>query len=417
MSNPQEKPDWAMNKHERENAARAAEGQPPKRGKGWIVWLVLLLALAGGAVWFVQSGQLAKVQADRAASEAEAQALAEARAARAATMQLAPFEVVTIAPTTLMETLKITGSLAPVRQVYLSSEVSAKIDAVEVRAGDAVKRGDVLVRFDAAALDIQLAQATANAEATRVQLDQARVDFERTQDLVQRGLAPQNNLTSARSALDQLTASLAAQETTVANAQRARDNALVYAPFDGVVSDRSVDPGQFVATGSPLVSVVDLTSLEVEATAPVSYAPDLAPGLTVDLTVEGFGDRVFAGKVERLSPVALEGTRMLPVFVSLSNESGELRGGMFAAGRIVLEARAEGLGIPVGALRHDAEGAHVLVVEGDKVARRTVEIARSWDGGAMLEVAAGLAPGDVVVSEPLPELRPGDAVELVELGQ
>lgn len=417
MSNNQAKPDWAMSKRERENATRAAAGQPAKKGKGWIVWLVLLLALAGGAGWFVQSGGLAKLQADRAAAEADAAAEAEARAARAATMQLAPFEVVTVTPSTLMETLKITGSLAPSRRVHLSSEVTAKVERVAVRAGDSVKIGDVLVQFDTAGLDIQLNQARANAEATRVQLDQARTDFERTQDLVDRGLAPQNSLTAARSALDQLTASLTAQETMVATAQRARDNALVRAPFDGVISDRTVDPGAFVATGSPLVSIVDLSSLEVEATAPVSYAPDLAPGLAVDLTVEGFGARTFAGKVERLSPVAMEGTRMLPVFVSLDNETGELLGGMFASGQIVLEARADGLAVPAGALRRDAEGEHVLVVKDGKAERRSVEIARSWDAGALLEVAAGLEPGDVVVSEPLPELRPGDAVELVEAAQ
>lgn len=417
MSKTQAKPDWAMSKRERENATRGADGKPPKKGRGWIVWLVLLLALAGGAGWFVQSGGLAKVQADRAAAEADAAAEAEARAVRAATMQLAPFEVVTVAPSTLMETLKITGSLAPSRQVHLSSEVTAKVERVAVRAGDAVKIGDVLVEFDTAGLDIQLNQAKANAEATRVQLDQARTDFERTQDLVDRGLAPQNSLTAARSALDQLTASLTAQETMVATAQRARDNALVRAPFDGVISDRAVDPGAFVATGSPLLSIVDLSSLEVEATAPVAYAPDLAPGLAVDLTVEGFGGRIFAGKVDRLSPVAMEGTRMLPVFVSLDNETGELLGGMFASGKIVLEARADGLAVPAGALRRDAEGEHVLVVKDGKAERRGVEIARSWDAGALLEVAAGLAPGDIVVSEPLPELRPGDAVELLEAAQ
>lgn len=417
MSNPQEKPDWAMSKRERENAKRAAAGQAPKSRRRWLFWLIVLVALAGGGGWFVQSGQLAALQEQRADAEALAAAEAEARAVRAATMQLAPFEVATLAPRTLMETLKITGSLAPGRQVHLSSEVSAKVVSVAVRPGDTVKEGDVLVEFDAAALDIQLTQARANAEATRVQLDQARTDFEQTQDLAGRGLAPQNTLTRARSTLDQLTATLAAQETMVANAQRARDNASVAAPFDGAVSVRSVDPGQFVATGSPLVSVVDLASLEVEASAPVAYAPDLAPGLDVDITVEGFGDRVFPGLVERLSPVALEGSRMLPVYVSLDNENGELRGGMFASGRIVLEARAEGLGIPAGALRRDAEGTHVLVVEEGRVQRRAVEIARSWDAGAVLEVASGLAPGDVVVTEPLPELRPGDAVELVEIGR
>jgi membrane fusion protein, multidrug efflux system len=417
MSKTEAKPDWAMSKRERESAAREAAGQPPKQRRRWIFWLIVLLALAGGAVWFVQSGQLAKLQADRATAEAEAAAQAEARAVRAATMQLAPFEVVTLAPDTLMETLKITGSLAPARQVHLSSEVSAKVVSVAVREGDAVTKGDVLVEFDAAALDIQLTQARANAEATRVQLDQARTDFERTKDLVDRGLSASNTLTRARSTLDQLTATLAAQEAMVASAQRSRDNATVAAPFDGVVSARSIDPGQFVATGSPLLSVVDLTSLEVEANAPVAYAPDLAPGLVVDITVEGFGDRVFKGTVARLSPVALEGSRMLPVFVSLDNRTGELRGGMFAAGRIVLDARAEGLGIPAGALRRDAEGAHVIVVVDGTVERRAVEIARNWDGGAVLEVASGLAPGDVVVTEPLPQLRPGDAVELVGLGQ
>ncbi|HHC30021.1 MAG TPA: efflux RND transporter periplasmic adaptor subunit, partial [Rhodobacterales bacterium] len=227
----------------------------------------------------------------------------------------------------------------------------------------------------------------------------------------------QNNLDRTRSTLAQLTATLAAQETLVANAQRARDNAVVRAPFDGVVSERSVDPGQFVATGTPLMTVVDLAALEVEATAPVSYAPDLAPGLDVALTVEGFGDRVFEGKVERLSPVALEGSRMLPVYVALDNSSGELRGGMFATGRIVLEARADGLGIPAGALRRDGAGDYVLVVQDGTAQRRAVTIARSWDGGAVLEVSAGLVPGDIVVTEPLPELRPGDAVELLEAGQ
>ncbi|GKY88060.1 efflux RND transporter periplasmic adaptor subunit [Sinisalibacter aestuarii] len=417
MSKDEAKPDWAMSKRERENAARVAAGQPPKKRRRWIFWLIVLVVLVAGAGWFVQSGQFAEMQAQRAAAEAEAQAEADARAARAAIIQLAPFEVTAVAPSTLVETLKITGSLAPARQVHISSEVTARVESVAVREGERVELGDVLVRFDTEALDIALTQARANAEATRVQLEKARTDFERTQDLVERGLSASNTLTAVRSALDQLTATLAAQDTLVASAQRSRDNALVRAPFSGVVSVRAVDPGEFAATGSALVTLVDLTSLEVEANAPVAYAPDLAPGLDVDLTVEGFGDRVFRGKVERVSPVALEGSRMLPVYVALENETGELRGGMFASGRIVLEARADGIGVPAGALRHDAEGAHVIVVAGDKVERRAVEVGRSWDAGAVIEIASGLEPGDMVVTEPLPELQPGDTVELVEIGQ
>ncbi|GGD26988.1 efflux RND transporter periplasmic adaptor subunit [Sinisalibacter lacisalsi] len=417
MNNEAPKPDWAMSRRERDVAERIAAGRAPKKRRRW-PWIVLVLALIGGAGgWLVQSGTLEEMQAAREAAEAQAQAEAEARAARAAIVQLAAFEVTEVAPVTLTETLRITGSLSPVRRAHLSSEVSARVDTVAVRAGDAVAQGDLLVKFDAEALDSQLDQTRANAEATRVQLEQARTDFERTQNLVERGLQPQNTLDRARSTLDQLTATLAAQETLVANAERARDRATVIAPFDGVISDRAVDPGQFAATGTPLVTLVDLAALEVEATAPVAYAPVLTPGLAVDIRVEGFGDRLFRGRVERLSPVAIEGSRMLPVFVSLENVTGELRGGMFASGQIVLEEHEGAIGLPVGALRRDAEGAHVLVIEADTAMRRAVEPGRTWDSGALVEIISGLEPGDVVVTEPMPALRPGDKVELLEGGQ
>ncbi len=407
------RPDWAMSRRERDAAARVQQGLAPKRSLRWLWWLVLAVALAAAGVWFVQSGRLAQIQADRAAAESAAQAEAEARAARAAIIQIAPFEVQRMAPTTLMETLKITGSLAPVRQLQLTSEVSARVIDVTALPGEEVFRGQTLVAFDSDALQNQLDQALATAEATRVQLDQARTDYERTESLVDRGLQAANTLERARSSLDQLTATLAAQETLVASAQRALDRAIVTAPFDGVLSSRSVEPGQVVAAGSPLMTLVDMSSLEVEATAPVSFAPELATGQAVDLTVEGFGGRVFKGHVTRLSPVAIEGTRMLPVFVSLDNEGGELRGGMFAAGRIVLEARADGLAVPAGALRRDAEGTHVMVIAADRAERRAVEMSRSWDGGALIEIESGLVPGDLVVIEPLPELAPGDSVALL----
>ena len=413
MTSTDSKPDWAMNRRERDAAARAAEGLPPKKRRRWIVWLAILAALAAGAAWFVASGRLAEMQTERAASAAEAAAEAEARAARAAIIQLAPYEVRRIEPATLTETLKITGSLAPVRQLRLTSEVSAQVTNVTARPGDEVFRGQTLVAFDSDTLQNQLDQAQATAQATRVQLDQAQSDYDRTESLVNRGLQAANTLEKARSALDQLTATLAAQETQVVSARRALDRANVTAPFDGVVSARNVEPGQVVAAGSPLMTLVDMSSLEVEATAPVSFAPELAKGQAVDLTVEGFGDRVFDGKVARLAPVAIEGSRMLPVFVSLDNPGGELRGGMFASGRIVLESRAGGLAIPAGALRQDADGPYVLVIADDKAERRAVGIGRSWDGGVLLEVESGLAAGDLVVIEPLPELAAGDSVTLL----
>lgn len=414
MSKDTDKPDWAMNKRERAAAERAAQGLPPKKRRRWLWLVVILIVVAGLGGWAVQSGKLEEITAARKAAQEEAEAAAAAEAAKPPVLQLAPFEVTRLAPAPLRETLKITGSLAPSRQVHLSAEVSGRVVSVSVRAGDRVAEGDVLVQFDIEALETQLDQVKANAEATRVQLDLARSEYERTKNLVDRGLSAPTTLDRARSSLDQLTASLAAQETMVENARRSLDRATVTAPFDGAVSDRSVNPGQFAGTGTPLMTVVDLTSLQVEATAPVAYSPQLAAGQAVELTVEGFGGRTFEGRVERLSPMAIEGSRMLPVYVSLDNENGELKGGMFATGRIVLEEKAEGLGLPAGALRRDADGDFVFVIENGFVARRDVEVAREWDGGAVVEIASGLVPGVLVVAEPLPELKPGVQIELVE---
>ncbi len=414
MSKDFAKPDWAMNKREKAAAERAEKGLPRKKRRWWL-WPLLIVLLAGGAVgYFYQTGQLqAVIEAREAARIAEAEKEA-ARAARPPLLQLAPFEIATVAPMELRETLKTTGSLAPARQLHLSAEVSGRVVTVDGQPGDTVAEGDVLVQFDVDALESQLAQARANAEATQVQLDLARTEYERTQSLVDRGLSAPNALDRARSNLDQLTASLAAQTTMVENARRSLERATVTAPFDGVISERQIDPGQFVGAGSPLMTVVDLTRLEVEATAPVSYGPQLAPGQPVELKVEGFGERVFQGRLERLNPVAIEGSRMLPIYVSLPNEGGELRGGMFASGRIVLEAKQDGLGIPSGALHRDADGDYVIVVENGMTQRRAVEIAREWDAGAVIEIASGLEPGEVVVAEPLPELKPGMQIELVE---
>jgi len=413
MSKDDVKPDWAMNKRERMNAERVAQGLKPKKRKKW-PWLVAFLVIVGGAGgWFVASGKFAEMQAAREAAAAAAEQAAAEAAAKPILIQVAPYEVTTLAPGALEETLKVTGSLAPVQQVKLSAEVTGRLIAVLPRAGDRVRAGDVLVEFDTEALASQLDQAKATAEATRVQLGQARTTFERTQSLVDRGLQAPNTLDAARATLDQLTATLAAQETLVSNAQRSLDRATVTAPFDGYVADRSVDPGAFVATGAPLMTVVDLASLEVEATAPITYSPRLSPGMAVHVTVEGFGDRTFEGRVDRLGPVAISGSRMLPVYVTLANESGELRGGMFATGKIVLEQKPDSIGVPAAAIRTDAEGAYVLTIENSLATRRAVTTGRNWDGGAVVEIDAGLAAGDLVVTEALPELKPGMQVEIL----
>ncbi|WP_010139126.1 efflux RND transporter periplasmic adaptor subunit [Oceanicola sp. S124] len=408
------KPDWALNRRERRARARAEAGLPPKKRRGWLVALILLVILAGGGWWFMNGGSetLAAMQPADEGEEAVA-AAPEEQAPAEQVMQLLASELTEIEPMRLRETVKATGALSPSQQAQISAEVSARVTEVTVRSGDRVAAGDLLVQLDIESLTNQLDQQRASAEATRAQLRLAQTQLERTRSLLGRGLTPESELDAGQANADQLAASLAAQEKAVANAEDNLAHARVTAPFDGVVSARDVDPGTYVATGSPLVSLVDLTTLEFEAAVPVRYTPRLVAGQRVELTVEGVGTQGFTGTVDRIAPVAIEGTRMLPVYVSIENPEGLLRGGMFAAGRVVLDETEAAIGVPADAVLEDEAGAYVLKREGDRVVRQGVEVARSWEGGRMAEIASGLVPGDIIVSQPLEQLRPDTKILVV----
>jgi RND family efflux transporter MFP subunit len=133
----------------------------------------------------------------------------------------------------------------------------------------------------------------------------------------------------------------------------------------------------------------------------------------VEVEVDGIEGRSFQGEVQRIAPVAEEGTRTLTIYVRLANPDGTLLGGMFATGRIVTEQRVGAVAVPDAAVQEDEAGAYVFVIEEGALARRDVEVGEVWEG-SLVEVAQGLAPGDEAVTSALSGLEPGRPVQLVE---
>lgn len=393
------KPEWAQSKHDKDNAARIAAGLPPRRRRWpWIVLVLVVLAVVLGVM--IMSRQSAPEPVEQTAAEP--------------IRQLNQAEIMTIEPTTLAETVRVTGSLAPQRQTQLSSQVFARVIAVLARQGDAVSSGDVLVQLDTESLQVQLNQATSTAEATRAQLVLAESQLARTRDLIARGVTASSGLEQAQSSADALRANLAALEAQVAAAEIAQQNATIRAPMDGVVSERTVEPGQTVQQGTALLTIVDLDPIELQAASPIGASAEIEPGQTVAVTVEGLPDREFEGIVSRVNPVAASGTRTIPVYITLANEDGALRGGMFATGLITVTEQADALSVPATALREDAEGIYVLKVENGEVVRQAIEQGSAWNRGRAIEVVSGLEAGDIVVAAPLTELEAGDKIEMIE---
>lgn len=329
-------------------------------------------------------------------------------------MQLNSSEVITIAPERLTQMVRVSGPISPRRQAALTALVGGVVEAVNVRPGDEATEGDVLVQIDTRNLRIQLGQQRNTAEATRAQLVLAESQLERTRALIERGLSTSSGLEQAESNVAALRANLAALEGQVTAAEAALEDAAVTAPFTGIVSARSAEPGQAVSPGAPLLSIVDLSVLEMQGSAPVGVNTQIAPGQKVTVTIEGIAGRTFEGVVDRVNPVAIEGTRTIPVYITLENAEGLLRGGMFATGQIVVAERDDAIAVPAVAIREDAAGDYVLKLENGVLARQAVVRGESWNRGQMVEISEGLAEGDVVVSAPLPELNPGDKFEMVD---
>ncbi|QQR39724.1 efflux RND transporter periplasmic adaptor subunit [Devosia rhizoryzae] len=398
MSSAHDKPEWAQSRREKRNAERVAQGLKPRR-RIW-PWIVLLLIVAAVVAFIFLNPAPAPVET-AAAEEA------------AIVRQIRQSETITMAPATLSETVKVTGTLVPAQLSDVASQASGRVMAVLVRPGDTVNEGDVLAQIDRATLELQLSQQRATASATRAQFESSQQQLERTEQLATQGLASPSVLEQARSATAALQAQLDALQTGVETAELALDNATVTSPLSGVVASRSVEPGQTIQAGTPLFNVVNLEEMEFQAAASVNSSALVNAGQTATVTVTGLEGQQFTGQVSRVNPVALTGTRTVPIYIELDNSEGALRGGMFATGNITVMEQADAMAIPSSALREDAEGQFVLMLEGETLARKPVETVREWNRGSLVEVT-GLAAGDVVVSAALTELQPGDRFSLLE---
>ncbi|EYD74098.1 hypothetical protein Rumeso_04351 [Rubellimicrobium mesophilum DSM 19309] len=397
------KPEWALSRRERRAADRARQGLPPRRRR-W-PWVVLVLLVLVGMAAFAFRDRLA------ALAPAPEQAAVAAGPEAPRLTQINADELTVLEPTTLRRVVKVIGPLRPSRRSDLSAEAAGQVEAVTVRPGDSVAAGQVLVQVDVERLTLDLNLARSNAEATRSQLSLAERQLERQQQLVERGVAAENTVAELQTNAEALRANLSAQEDQIAAAELSLNRATVRAPFDGVVASRSIDPGAVVAAGTPLLTIVDLRQMEMVGSTPVSAGAALAAGQEVELEVNGVDGRTFSGTVQRIAPVAEEGTRTLTVYVGVDNADGTLLGGMFASGEIVTAEARDALALPRGAIREDG-GDHVLVVEDGALARRDVTLGKEWPGG--LVQVEGLEAGARVVTADLPDLEAGEPVELVD---
>jgi HlyD family secretion protein len=345
------------------------------------------------------------------------------------------------------------GLVEPVRVVEVKSKASGEVLEVAVESGERVEQGALLATIDPRDVQNALDQAEAEAESARVQAATAAAERARLERLRAAGLVPEQEYEQAVEAAAAARATLLRAETNLRLAAERRGDVTLRAPIAGTVLERTVEPGQLVASatanvsgGSTLFRIADLSRVQVRAKVDEVDIGRLHPGQEARVTVEAYPDRGFRGEVGKIEPQAVveQNVTLFPVIVLLDNREGLLRPGMNAEVSIAVASRDQAVAVPSAAVvsRRDArtaaevlgldEGVLLAALRGDGEAGR----ARPDDGGAradgdgahpglaFVQGADGPEPRRVVLglsdweyTEVISGLEPGEQVVLVSVTQ
>jgi RND family efflux transporter MFP subunit len=281
------------------------------------------------------------------------------------------------------------GSIEAVHETELGSKLLARVKSVQVRAGQSVTGGQSLVELDDSDLLARLEQAGAARDAAEATLDQAKIDKERIDGLIETGAATKREQATAENTLKAAQAHYKQADKAVKEAQTMLDYAVVRSPMDAVVVDRLVEPGDMVQPGQALVRVYD--RLQLTATVRESLAARLQPGEPLTVWLDAM-NRSCQGRVSEIVPEADPVSRSFRVKVTGPCEAGVMPG-MFGRLQIPFGRRRE-LPVPVSAILEVGQLEMVLVVEDGFVRRQFVRIGRrsvdSDTGAETVSVISGL---------------------------
>lgn len=290
---------------------------------------------------------------------------------------------------------------API-EAFAEADVIAKVEGVveEIlfEEGDDVAEGQILARLDGDRLRLELNES-------RARLNKMRRDFERNQELREKGLLSEGDFEKLRFDLEALEASfnLASLEL---------DYTQIRAPIDGVVSERYIKIGTTVRVGDPAFRVTSFDPLVAYMHVPEREYRQIRAGQPVGIEIDALAGQRIVAEVTRISPVVDPQTGTFKITIEIRDEERRIKPGMFGRVSIVYDVHENVLQIPRSAVIEDRGNETVFVVEDGEAVRRVVQTGYGSDG--MVEIADGLSDEDAVVTVGQVGLKPGAKVKVID---
>jgi len=362
-----------------------------------------------------------------------------------------PLEVRTapVSSRQIQRIVEAVGTLYPFDEVVVSAEIEGPVSKVAADLGDGVQEGQVLARISEeeqryllAQTEAQLRQAlerlglasenekvrdirqTPEVRRAQAELFDAEQRFKRVRELVDQGVGSRQDLDQAEARYKALQAaydsSLVQTRNLIQDVERYKAvldlqrkklrDATVRAPFAAFVKERSVTVGQYVRPNTPLFALVKTDPIRLRAEIPERMAPWVKVGQTADVTVEAYQDRVFLGKIWRISPTVDPSKRTFIVEALVENPAGELKPGSFARARVKTSRFDEVKLVPVRAVNYVLGSNKVYVVRGEQVEAREVKLGDRFDQD--VEILDGVKEGEQVATTQVARLDTGSRVRV-----
>jgi RND family efflux transporter MFP subunit len=363
-------------------------------------------------------------------------------------------EVTTVQRISVQRRVELAGTLISPDQAKVSSEVAGIVKELVIELGQEVESGQPLVKLDPRELDLALRQAEGQLHQTEAQLgmdglrmnepppdeeistiqtaianrDDARAQLARATQLIKKGLLAQADFDTAQtrvkvteagyqSALEtvrSLKATLQQRRAAYELAQKKLSDSVIRAPIAGSVAERLVQPGEFIAQNTPVVTIVQMNPLKLKTAVQEKFASLMRPGLAAQFRVESMLAELFPGKLAYISPAVDQATRTFAVEILVDNSARHLKPGFFAKGTILTQKDENVLAVPDAAISTLAGESSVYIVEKNRIKKQLVTLGARV--GDVVEIVTGLKGDETLATTSLSELADGVMVAIGKAG-
>ena len=322
--------------------------------------------------------------------------------------QVLVYQTMTVEPTTISSSVTATGTVEPVKQVEVGTQVSGIISKIYVDYNSVVKEGQLIAELDMSVLQTELESSRANLNSSKVEYDYQTRNYERIKGLYEKELVSATEFEQAQYSYDKAKFSYSQAQSNYSKSQKNIGYAKIYSPIDGVVLSRAVDEGQTVASGfsTPTLFTIanDLTQMRVIANVDEADIGAVKEGQRVEFEVDAYPEDTFHGTVTqvRLQATTTSNVVTYQVVIDAPNPDQKLMPGLTANITIFTLDKSGVLAVPVRALR--------FTPEGEKYQENTVwkqlsdgklesaNVKTGVSDGVQTEILEGLVVGDRVVT-------------------